>query len=440
MFLLGTQRINDRGHLEIGGCDTVGLASQYGTPLYVFDEATIRRNCRDYRRAFESRYPRVSVAYAGKALLCLAMARLIQEEGLHLDVASAGELHTALAAGFPAQHLVLHGNNKSEDELRMALQAGVGRIVIDNLQEIDQLARLTTGRRGPQEVLLRVAPGVDPHTHRRIRTGQSDTKFGLNIASGAALEGVKQIVGTPGLLFNGLHAHIGSNLFDAHAHLAALDAILDLALEIRDETGLLLEELNIGGGLGVRYLPEHHPMPLEDFAEALTTALQNGLAVRHLPQPTLLLEPGRSIIGEAGTTLYTVGAIKTVPISEAPYVRTYVSIDGGMSDNPRPQLYDAEYFATVANKAGLPGTQTVRVAGKHCETDILIPSIVIQPTEAGDTLAVFTTGAYTCSMASNYNRLPRPAAVFVRDGQSRLVIRRETLDDLIRQDVPPDGT
>ncbi|MGH2355651.1 MAG: diaminopimelate decarboxylase [Chloroflexota bacterium] len=442
MLIPESRTVNRQGHLEIGGCDAVALASQFGTPLYVFDEALIRGKCQSYRRAFESRYPNVHVEYAGKAFLCVAMARLVNEEGLHLDVASAGELHTALVADFPPAGLVLHGNNKSATELAMALDAGVGRIVVDNLPELDLLGRLVAERRRPmpQEVLIRVAPGVDPHTHRRIRTGQADTKFGLTITSGAALEGVKRAVETPGLLFTGVHAHVGSNLRDAEAHLQALDAVLDFTAEVRQETGLAVEELNLGGGLGIQYLAKDRILSIDEFAEALTTALHDGLAQRHLPLPRLLLEPGRSIVGEAGVTLYTVGAIKDVPIDEAPGTRTYVAIDGGMSDNPRPQLYDAVYTAFVANKAAHLADTVVRVAGKHCETDILIPSVAIQRPEAGDILAVPSTGAYTYSMASNYNRLPRPAAVFVRDGQARLVIRREALDDLLRQDVLPDET
>jgi diaminopimelate decarboxylase len=436
MFLLGTQRVNALGHLEIGGCDTTALVREFGTPLYVFDEATLRQKCRDYREAFESRYSNVNVEYAGKAFLCLAMAQLVHEEGLHLDVASVGELYTALKAGFPPEDLVLHGNNKSLEELRLAVGAGVGRIVVDNFHELDLLEQVAPLQRRPQDVLLRVAPGVDPHTHRHIRTGQADTKFGLNIQSGAALEGVKRIVGMQNLLFIGLHAHIGSSLMDSQAHLDSIDALLDLAVQIREETGLSLEQLNIGGGLGVRYTSTDSPPSFGDFAEKLTTALLTGLAGRHLPVPLLLLEPGRSIAAEAGTTLYTIGAIKEVPIAEAPGTRTYVSVDGGLSDNPRPVMYEAVYSALIANKASEPADNVVRVSGKHCETDTLIDQIALQRPEPGDILAVQTTGAYNYSMASNYNRLPRPAVVFVKERNARLVVRRESLDDVLRQDLP----
>lgn len=436
MFLLGTQRINERGHLEIGGCDTVDLAAKFGTPLYVMDEAAVRAKCRSYREAFATRYPHVHVEYAAKAFLCIAMAQLVLEEGLHLDVASAGELHTGLRAGLPPADLVFHGNNKSLDEVRQAVESGVGRIVVDNFHELDLLDQVAPLQRRPQDVLVRVAPGVDPHTHRRIRTGQADTKFGFGAKSGEALKAVKRIVGTPNLLFTGLHCHIGSNLMDAGAHQEAIDVLLDVAVAVREETGLAVEQLNIGGGLGIRYTSQDHPMALDEFAESLTTTLLAGLAARHLPEPLLLLEPGRSIVGEAGTTLYTVGAIKQVLIPEPPGTRTYVAIDGGLSDNPRPQLYEAVYTALIANRASNLADTEVRVAGKHCETDTLIDSTRIQRPEAGDIMAVLSTGAYNYSMASNYNRLPRPAVIFVKDGHAELVVRRETLDDLLRQDLP----
>ncbi|HVG97403.1 MAG TPA: diaminopimelate decarboxylase [Chloroflexota bacterium] len=439
MLTVESRPLTAAGHLEIGGCDAVALAAEYGTPLYVLDEGRIRERCRTWRQAFESRYPSVDVEYAGKAFLCLAMARLVDEEGLNLDVASAGELYTALQAGFPPARLVLHGNNKSLLELEMAVGAGVGRIVVDNLAELDLLAgvaaTLPAAGRPPQEVLIRVIPGVDPHTHRRIRTGQVDTKFGLSLTSGAALDAVRQAVGTPGLLFTGIHGHVGSNLHDATAHLQALEAMLDFAVAIRDETGLNVEELNLGGGLGVPYLPGESVLPVDRFAAALTEALVEGLAVRHLPQPRLLLEPGRAIVAEAGVTLYTVGAIKDVPVPEAPGTRRYVAVDGGMSDNPRPQLYDAVYTAFLANRAGETPDTEVRIAGKHCETDVLIGSVAVPDPRPGDLLAVPVTGAYTYAMASNYNRLPRPAVVFARDGAARLVVRRETLEDLIRNDA-----
>lgn len=437
MLPLGTQCVAATGRLEIGGCDAVGLTAQFGTPLYVIDEELVRARCREYRYEFGSRYPQIRVVYAGKAFLCLAMCRLVEREGLYLDVASGGELQTGLYAGFPAERMVFHGNNKSPAELRAALDCGVGRIVVDNLYELDLLEPLVVDRRRPQEVLVRVTPGVDPQTHRRIRTGQADTKFGLNVASGAAMQGIKRVIGMRGLLLAGLHAHVGSNLRDSGAQIASLETVLELAEQVRQETGLTVEELNLGGGLAIRYLAADEPVAVAGLAETLTSALHDGLARRHLPPPVLAVEPGRSIVGEAGVTLYSVGAIKEVPIMKAPGTRLYVSVDGGMSDNPRPQLYDAVYTAFVANRASAPADTTVRVVGKHCETDILIDSAVMQRPQPGDVLAVQSTGAYNYSMASNYNRLPRPAVVFVRDGQARLVVQRETLDDLLRLDVMP---
>ena len=438
MFLLGTQRVNDAGHLEIGGCDTVRLAEQFGTPLYVMDEGAIRDACRAYRQAFESRYPHVTVAYASKAFLVPAMARVIDEEGFDLDVASGGELHVGLAAGFPARRVVFHGNNKGDDEIARALDAGVGRFVIDNAWEAVRVDEAAQARHRVQEVWVRVAPGVDPHTHRRIRTGQQDTKFGFNIASGAALEAVVDVVRRPGLLFTGVHAHIGSNLRDMEAHLGAIDALLDLAVAIREETGLSVEELNVGGGLGIRYLPDDQIPSIDAFADQIVGALLEGLASRHLPLPHLHLEPGRSIVGEGGTTLYRVGSTKVVPIKDAPGERAYVAIDGGLSDNPRPQLYDAVYHASLANRMTEAPVGTYRIAGKHCETDTLIDAVSLPEPRPGDILAVPSTGAYGHAMASNYNRLPRAAVVFVRDGHARLVARRETLNDLLRLDVLPD--
>lgn len=438
MFLLGTQRVNGAGHLEVGGCDAVALADRYGTPLYVVDEAAVRDACRAYRAAFESRYPHVTIAYASKAFLVPAVARIIDEEGLDLDVASGGELHVALAAGFPVGRLVLHGNNKSDAEIAQALDHRVGRFVIDNAPEIDRVDAAAQARGHLQEVWVRVAPGVDPRTHRRIRTGQADTKFGFNIASGAALDAVLDIVRRPGLLFTGLHAHIGSNLRDMDAHAGAIEALLDLAVDIREETGLAIEELNVGGGLGIRYLPGDVVPSIDAFADRVVSVLLEGLAARHLPTPHLHLEPGRSIIGEAGTTLYRCGATKVVPVADPPGHRAYVAIDGGLSDNPRPQLYDAVYHATLANRAAEAPTGAYRIAGKHCETDTLIDTVDLPEPRAGDVLAVPSTGAYGHAMASNYNRLGRAAVVVVRDGEARLAARRETLDDLLRLDVLPD--
>lgn len=436
--LQGTQRIGESGHLEVGGCDAVALARQYGTPLYVLDEQAIRDRCRAYREAFRRRYPRSSVAYAGKALLTTAVVRIMDEEGVDLDVASGGELFTALQAGFPTERITLHGNYKSDAELRLALERRVGRIVIDNMEEVAHLGRLAAERAVPVDVLLRVAPGVDPHTQGKIATGQDDTKFGMNVGDGSAASGVAAILAQPGLRLRGFHAHVGSQLLDTEAHEAAAEAVCRFAAAMRDAHHLDVDELILGGGLGIRYLPEQQPPSIDAFAGAVTSAFQAALARHGLGQPRLGLEPGRSIVGEAGVTLYTVGPVKHVPIAEAPGYRVYVAVDGGLSDNPRPLMYDARYQAVIADRANAPSTQTVRVSGKHCETDTLLPAIALPAVQPGDTLAVLSTGAYNYAMASNYNRFTRPAVVLVHDGQSDLIVRRETWEDLLRCDQVPE--
>jgi diaminopimelate decarboxylase len=436
--LQGTQRINAMGHLEVGGCDAVALAREFGTPLYVLDEAAVRDRCRAFRQAFQRCYPDSSIAYAGKALLNLAVVRIMDEEGMHLDVASGGELYTALQAGFPPQRINLHGNYKSDDEQRLALQSGIARIVIDSLEEVRQLARLAAGRSQPVDVLLRLAPGVDPHTHGKISTGQDDTKFGMNVGDGSAAAGVAAILAQPQLRLRGFHAHVGSQLLDTEAHEAAADAVCRFVGAIRDGQGLLAQEIVLGGGLGIRYLPDQQPPSIEEFARTVTAAFQRALDRHQLGRPHLGMEPGRSIVGEAGLTLYTVGPIKHVPISEAPGTRTYVAIDGGLSDNPRPLMYEARYQALVADRAGAAPKQTVRVSGKHCETDTLLPAVDLPEVRPGDILAVLSTGAYNYAMASNYNRFTRPAMVLVRNGHADVIVRRETWEDLLRCDGLPD--
>jgi len=439
MMLFGTQRVNSKGRLEIGGCDTVELAERFGTPLYVMDEALIRQNCRDYVQGFRKRYSKIEIAFAGKAFLTAAMCRIACQEGLSLDVVSAGELYTAQKAGFPMERAYLHGNCKSEGELRMALDAGVGRIVVDNLQELDLLSALASAARKNADILLRLTPGIDPHTHRLIRLGQVDTKFGFNIKDGSAMAAVKRALESPGITLRGIHCHIGSQLLDLEAHVGAVRIMVEFVREALDETGVALEEINTGGGLGIRYVESQSPPSIDEFAETITGAFRRALddfGLTH--EPKLVQEPGRSIVGTAGTTLYTVGTIKRVPITEAPGFRVYVIVDGGMSDNPRPLLYDAVYTALVANKADVAPSQTVTVSGKHCETDTLIQDTPIAEVEPGDLLAVLCTGAYNYSMASNYNRFARPAVVLVADGRADVIVERETLDDLVAHDLIPE--
>ncbi len=436
-MLLGTQRVNERGHLEIGGCDVVDLVCELGTPLYVMDEAAIRENCRRFREAFGARYPQVEIAYASKAFLCTAMAKIVEGEGLFMDVASGGELYTARVAGFPAERLVFHGNNKSVRELQEALDYGVGRIVVDNMEELERLSRLAADSGREAGILIRCTPGIDPHTHRRIRTGQEDTKFGLGVKSGAALAAIKRALELPGIKFHGIHCHIGSQLLSADTHVEAIEIMVGFLKTIKDETGVTAEEMNVGGGLGIRYLPEHHPPSIEAFADALTGEVKRCCEEIGIPLPHLGLEPGRSLVGECGTTVYEIGAIKDVPIPEEPGRRLYVSIDGGMSDNPRPQLYDAVYHCLLANRAGEEDTTVVTVAGKHCETDLMIQDTKIPAPQVGDLLAVQSTGAYNHAMASNYNRLTRPTVALVSDGHADVIVERETYDDLVAQDRIP---
>lgn len=429
-MLRGTMRINERGHLEIGGCDCVELAKEFGTPLYVMDEALIRENCRRYKNAFAQNYPvEARVCYAGKAFLTLAMCRLIDEEGLYLDVASGGELFTALQAKFPAERIYMHGNFKSEEELTLAVRHKIGRVVVDCMEELERLNSIAEKNGTVADIMLRLTPGVEAHTHEYIRTGQIDTKFGFHIENGVALEAVKKALSLKYLRLHGFHCHIGSQIFEIEPYKIAIEQMFSFAAIARSETGFVMRELNLGGGLGVRYVPEDDPPSIETFIASICEAVKDAASHFGFELPILAVEPGRSIVGEAGTTLYTIGVVK-----EIPRVRTYVSVDGGMSDNPRPALYGARYFAIVANKANREPNKVVTVAGKHCESDTLIKDIPLADPQPGDILAVFTTGAYHYSMASNYNRFHRPAVVFVKDGKAKLVVRRETYDDLLKCD------
>lgn len=438
-MLFGTQTINSKGHLEIGGCDTVELAQSFGTPLYVMDEALVRRNCRDFLESFRKRYPNTDVAFAGKAFLNTAMCRILDQEGLSLDVVSAGELYTALKADFPVERIFFHGNNKSEGELSMALDHNVGRIVVDNLRELEVLNSMAVDADKSAEILLRLTPGIDPHTHRLIRTGQADTKFGMNIKDGTAIKAVKRAIECPGVVLKGIHCHVGSQLFDLQAHTGAVHIFVEFLKEVQTETGVRLEEMNTGGGLGVKYLENDEPPTIDEFAETVTSTFERCLHEFELDwKPKLIQEPGRSVVCTAGTTLYTIGTIKTVPITEAPGSRTYVAVDGGLTDNPRPSLYQAVYTPLVANKANAEASEVVTISGKHCETDTLISSARIAPAEPGDILAVLSTGAYNYAMASNYNRVTRPAVVLVAGGQADVIVKRETLEDLVRNDVIPE--
>jgi diaminopimelate decarboxylase len=410
------------GRLSVGGVDLVDLADELGTPLFVYDEAHLRAACREAVEAWGD-----GVAYATKAFLCRAMAELAHGEGMMLDVSTGGELHVALAAGVPASRLVLHGNNKSDEELIRARQVGVARVVVDSFDEIARIARLTA-RGGsddaqPLRVLLRVTPGVEVHTHEFVRTGQEDTKFGLSVASGAAAEGVAALRALEGVELRGVHAHIGSQVFDVSAFERAAVVLAEFF------SPLGLGELCVGGGLGVAYVNGERSPSQAEWARATRAACARaGVAAG----TRITAEPGRSIVATAGLTLYRVGTIKTLP-----GIRTYVAVDGGMSDNPRPVLYGSGYEAFLPRAAEAPRLRAVRVVGKHCESgDVLVSDAQVpEDLEVGDVLATPVTGAYGYSMASNYNKVPRPAVVFVADGRARVVVRRESLADLLRLDA-----
>jgi len=431
MELPGTLRINERGQLELGGIEVTALAAAFGTPLYLYDEALIRDNCRKFCQAFRVKEGWSQVLYAGKAFLTTAMCRIVHSEGLGLDVVSGGEIYTAIEAGFPASKIYFHGNNKTYEEICLALEAGVGHFVVDNFMELETLSRLSAERGKRTPVLLRIAPGIEAHTHRYIQTGQEGSKFGFPLAQ--ALAAARRAKELPGIEYRGLHCHLGSQIMEINPYQQTLSLLMDLARAIKGNTGLVTQQLNLGGGFGIRYTPEDRPPSPALWGETLLACLEEESRKNKLPRPLLLVEPGRAIIGPAGHTAYRVGTIKEVPGG-----RKYVAVDGGMADNIRPALYQAKYMAVLANKAALPPSEEVTIVGKCCETgDVLIENIALPPVEPGDILVVLNTGAYSYSMASNYNRLPRPAGVLVNQGRAFLILKREDYKDLLRQDLIP---
>ncbi len=414
-LLPDTAEVDGTGRLRIGGCDVIELAATHGTPLFVYDEAHLRNRCRETVAAFGD-----GVAYATKAFLCAAMARLAAEEGMHLDVATGGELHVALAAGVPPQRLVLHGNNKSLAELGAALDAGVGRIVVDSFDEMDRIDRLVAAGRPAPEVLIRVTPGVEAHTHEYLQTGVADSKFGFGLAAGAAEAAVRRAADSGTMHLMGLHAHIGSQVFTVDSFRFAIEVLAPFVVRHG------LPELSIGGGLGVAYVTGESAPTIIEWADVVRTACRDaGIAAR------VTAEPGRAIVAAAAVTLYTVGTIKELP------TRTYVAVDGGMSDNPRPVLYGSGYEAFLPRAVEAARPRRVRIVGKHCESgDVIVANAAVPDDIAvGDVLATPVTGAYGHSMGSNYNMVLRPAVVFVADGNARLVVRRETLGDLTARDI-----
>lgn len=432
MFVSENLNVNDNGHLTIGGIDTVELAQQYGTPLYVMDEQVIRDNLRRFHESMQKYYNgKGLVCYASKALSCLEMCRIVASEGDGLDVVSIGELYTAVKAGFPMEKVGFHGNNKTNEELRYAVECGVGHIIVDNLSELHRLEKIAGENNAEPHIMFRIKPGIDAHTHDFVKTGQIDSKFGFALETGEAFEAVKEAINCKNLKLVGLHCHIGSQIFDIAPFEEAARVMLGLIAEIKNELGYEVEGLNLGGGFGIKYLNEHDPVPFETYIEKVSQVVKEECSRLNIAQPFIYIEPGRSIVAPAGITLYTVGARK-----EIPNIRTYVSIDGGMCDNPRYALYKSEYEAVVANKAGEERSEQVTIAGKCCESgDLIGENMPLQHAESGDILAVCATGAYNYSMSSNYNRIPKPALVFVNNGESRVAVKRETLDDIIRNDV-----
>ncbi|SDK67913.1 diaminopimelate decarboxylase [Paenibacillus sp. OK060] len=434
MYLHGTSKINAQGHLEIGGVDTTDLKEQFGTPLYVVDEQLVRERCREYMEAFRASGLVFQVAYASKAFCVMAMCALAAEEGLSLDVVSDGELFTALQAGFPAERIHFHGNNKTLEEIEMALDAEIGCFVVDNFNELHLLQAVAADKNRKVNILLRVTPGVEAHTHEYISTGQTDSKFGFDIGNGTAFEAIELASKQSNLVLLGVHSHIGSQIFEVEGFQMAVQRVAEFAADVYERLNVAFKVVNLGGGFGIRYIDGDTPLEVSQYVKAITDAVKNHFAQIGYAVPEIWVEPGRSIVGEAGTTLYTVGTSKDIP-----GVRKYVAVDGGMTDNPRPALYESKYEAVLANRANEAAQETVSVAGKCCESgDMLIWDLDLPKVQSGDLLAVACTGAYNYSMASNYNRIRRPAVVFVKDGQGDVVVRRETYQDIIQNDLVPE--
>ena len=425
-----TAIVDAQGHLVIGGCDTLDLAEEYGTPVYILDEATLRGQCRGFVQEFQTRHANTTVVYASKAYINPALAKIFAEEGLGLDVVSGGELAVAQSVDFPLENVYFHGNNKTPQELKEAMESGIGWVVIDSFYELDLLNKLAGEAGKVQNVLIRVSPGVDPHTHVHTTTGVLDSKFGFSIQTGHAAQAVHQALAAPNLNLRGLHFHLGSPIFELQPYRVAVDLVIRFAAEFRED-GLQLHEFSPGGGFAIAYTKEDAPPEIGDYAEAIVSTMTATCRELNMETPRLIIEPGRSIIGPAGVALYRIGAIK-----EIPGVRHYVSVDGGMGDNIRPALYQAAYEVIAAGAANQEPARKVTIAGKYCESgDLLASDVMLPELGPGDILAIPATGAYCPSMASNYNLNPRPPMVLVNEGHSRLIRRRENYQDLMNCDL-----
>ncbi len=432
MFVSKNLNVNEKGHLTIAGADTVNLAEKYGTPLYVMDEDLIREHCRTFKSSIEKYYNGEGMAcYASKAFSCKAMCKIVKNEGLGLDVVSAGELYTAESVDFPMERVCFHGNNKTDYELTYAVEKNVGRIIVDNVNELERLNSIASKAGVKANIMFRVKPGIDAHTHDFVKTGQIDSKFGVALETGEAFEIVKTAISLSNINLVGLHCHIGSQIFDIDPFVSAAEVMIELIEKIKLELDYEIKELNLGGGFGIKYTDEDTPVEYDKYMEKVSERVKELCSEKKMALPFILIEPGRSLVAPAGITLYTLGCVKDIPD-----VRTYISVDGGMCDNPRYALYKSKYDVVVANKASKPKTEVVTIAGKCCESgDLIGEGMNIQKCEAGDIIAVLATGAYNYSMSSNYNRIPKPAVVMLRNGEPRVVVKRETLDDVIRNDL-----
>ncbi len=432
MFISECLDINSNNHLQIGGVDTVELVEQYKTPLYVMDEDLIRKNCRIYKDAVDKYYDGNGlVLYASKAFSCKYIYKLLDEEGFGIDVVSGGELYTALKSGFPMERVYFHGNNKTNDELELAIKNGVGRIVIDNVFELERVDKICAKYNTITKILFRIKPGIDAHTHDFIQTGQIDSKFGVALETGEAMDIIAKASQLKNVEVVGVHCHIGSQIFELEPFVLAAKVMTNFIADIKDKLGITVSELNLGGGFGIKYVDSDDPIKYDEYIKSVSETVKNETTARGVAMPKIIMEPGRSLVGSAGITLYTIGAVK-----EIPNVRTYVSVDGGMCDNPRYILYQSEYSMLLANRANEDANTAVTVAGKCCESgDLLGKDIMLPKVNAGDVLAVLATGAYNYSMSSNYNRIPRPPVVMVSNGKSKIVVRRETYDDILKNDI-----
>lgn len=413
------------------GCDTVKLAEKYKTPLYVMSEDYIKERLKEIKKDFLEKHEKTMAVYASKAFLTKEMARIVKESGIGMDVVSGGELYTAIQVDFPMEKIIFHGNNKTIDELELAIENNVGRIVVDHLEEIDMIEEIGKKYNRKIHILFRISPGIDSHTHKYIQTGQVDSKFGIPLEEKSIKSAMEKVLKLKFTELVGFHFHIGSQISDNENHIKAIRIMAQLIKKVKDDYGFIVKELNTGGGYGIHYSENEERKPLAYFTDSIIKEIEERCKEYNLERPLVIIEPGRWVVGEAGITIYTIGAIK-----EIPGVRTYVSVDGGMPDNPRPSLYEAKYEAVVINKLDKEPTDLVTIAGKCCESgDILIWDLKVPTLETGDKLAVLSTGAYNYSMSSNYNRIPRPAVVMISEGKDRLIVKRETYDDILRNDI-----